>query len=81
MSACLSAGLAGVLECFHEPVCWNVYRYAEDVAKKSPSTANQVESEWLRLRTVVELLIENRGWITYSDHFAELLAMETLEAT
>ncbi|RQM09060.1 hypothetical protein KXD40_008053 [Peronospora effusa] len=48
-------------------------RSAEDVAQKAPSTAKQVESEWLRLRTVVELLIRNRGWITDSDHFAELL--------
>ncbi|CAI5709013.1 unnamed protein product [Peronospora effusa] len=57
------------------------HRSAEDVAQKAPSTAKQVESEWLRLRTVVELLIRNRGWITDSDHFAELLTMETLEAT
>ena len=81
MSACPSAGLAGVKEGFHEPVCWNACRSADDVAKKTRSIAKQVESEWLRLRTVVELLIGNRGWITYSDHFAELLAMETLEAT
>lgn len=53
----------------------------EDVAKKTPSIAKQVELMWMGLRTVVELLIGYRGWITYPNHFAELLTMETLETS
>ncbi|KAL3673954.1 hypothetical protein V7S43_001640 [Phytophthora oleae] len=53
---------------------------AEYVAKKAPSAAKQVKSEWLGLGTVVELVIGDRVRITYSDHFAELLTMETFEA-
>ena len=35
----------------------------------------------MRLRTVIEIIIVNIGWIKNSDHFAELLKMKTLEAT
>ncbi|RMX63695.1 hypothetical protein KXD40_002590 [Peronospora effusa] len=56
-------------------------RYAvEDVTKKAPSAAKQVKSEWLGFGTSVKLVIGNSGWITYSDHFAQLLTMETFEA-
>ncbi|CAH0482901.1 unnamed protein product [Peronospora belbahrii] len=56
--------------------CWS----AEDVAKKAPSAAKQVKSERLCLGTVVVLGIVNRVWITYVNHFAELLTMETFKA-
>ncbi|CAH0481520.1 unnamed protein product [Peronospora belbahrii] len=56
--------------------CWS----AKDVAKKAPSAAKQVKLEWLSLGTVVEHGTGDRVWITYANHFAELLMMETFEA-
>ena len=50
------------------------------MAKKAPSAAKQVKTEWLGLGTIVKLVIGDCGYIMYLDHFAQLLTMETSEA-
>ena len=56
--------------------CW----YADHMTKKILSAVKQVKTKWMGFGVIKKLVIEDRGRIMYTNHFAQLLTIGNFEA-